>query len=98
MECYFFSLERDQTELTVRTRDFCTQMGRWWNFVFDATWPHLAYFSGHAFNSVIEKFFKDFDVTVTFWIFREPLWFKYDIEQLLNSGVRIVLLYHSVDL
>jgi hypothetical protein len=62
---YFsFSLERDLTEVTVKGRQFSMMMGKRLPFILDVTYPFISYFTGHAFNAVIEKFFKDFDILV----------------------------------
>ncbi len=41
------------------------QMGRKFPFLVDITYPFISYFTGHAFNSVIERFFQDFDIMVS---------------------------------
>jgi lysophospholipid hydrolase len=61
----YFSLERDLTELTVKARDFSMAMGQKWRLAMDLTYPFISYFTGHAFNHIIEKFLKDFDILVS---------------------------------
>ena len=40
-------------------------MGNKLRLALDLTYPFISYFTGHAFNAVIERFLKDFDILVS---------------------------------
>jgi hypothetical protein len=51
--------------VTVKARDFSMAMGNKVRLALDLTYPFISYFTGHAFNAVIERFLKDFDILVS---------------------------------
>ena len=63
-----WSKERDMAELTVKARSFCNKMVEKWRFAMDLTYPHTSYFTGKAFNGLLEETFgEEFDIR-DFWL------------------------------
>ena len=57
-----FATERNLTEVTVKARTFSYKMGQIWRQVLDLTWPYASWFTGRAFNQLIQEQFGERDI------------------------------------
>ena len=57
-----FATERNLTEVTVKARAFSNKMGQIWRQVLDLTWPYASWFTGRAFNQLIQEQFGERDI------------------------------------